>query len=211
MAPIFYLDLIVNFIYLLDFLITLRTTFYNKDGEEVFDPWKIALNYLKTIMIPDILVCIPFQLFIASPLIKVIQILKVTRIPRLSSIINRLDMRDDQKAIFAILAMTIYLFVYINITTCLWYYLISIEKTWLPFKDTGLIHDDYWECSTAYKYFYSMYYMVIVMGGNETGPSNVMLKLWTTANIVVGNLYMANVMGSMADLVQVIARRDIMF
>jgi hypothetical protein len=89
--------------------------------------------------------------------------------------------------------------------------LISIEKTWLPFKDTGLIHDDYWECSTAYKYFYSMYYMVIVMGGNETGPSNVMLKLWTTANIVVGNLDMANVMGSMADLVQVIARRDIMF
>ena len=59
-----------------------------------------------------------------------------------------------------------------------------------------------------YQYFMSMYYMVIVVGGNETGPSNVMLKFMSTANILIGNLYLAKIMGSMADYVTVISRRD---
>jgi len=56
-----------------------------------------------------------------------------------------------------------------------------------------------------------MYYMFISMGGNETGPSNEMLKLVATASIIGGNLYLANVMGSMADYVQVINKRDNLF
>lgn len=56
-----------------------------------------------------------------------------------------------------------------------------------------------------------MYYMFISMGGNETGPSNDMLKLVATASIIGGNLYFASVMGSLADYVQVINKRDNLF
>jgi hypothetical protein len=66
---------------------------------------------------------------------KVLGILKISRIPRLSDIINRLDMRDDKKAYFGILVMTIYLFVYVHCTTCLFYYLISLDDTWIPGTD----------------------------------------------------------------------------
>lgn len=76
---------------------------------------------------------------------KIVSILKITRFPRLMKMINRLEMRDDSLAVFGILVMTIYLFVYIHIVTCLWYYLIDIEKTWLPFKDTNIGFTDFWE------------------------------------------------------------------
>ena len=56
-----------------------------------------------------------------------------------------------------------------------------------------------------------MYYMVLVVGGNETAPSNVMLKYFSAAAITIGNIYMANIMGSMANYVSVISRRDTQF
>ncbi len=50
--------------------------------------------------------------------------------------------------------------------------------------------------------------MVLVIGGNETVPTTVGLKLFSAAAIFVGNLYIANIMGSMANLVKIIQRRD---
>lgn len=57
----------------------------------------------------------------------------------------------------------------------------------------------------------SMYYMVLVVGGNETAPSNVALKFYSAAAIFIGNIYMANIMGSMANYVAIISRRDDVF
>jgi hypothetical protein len=59
-----------------------------------------------------------------------------------------------------------------------------------------------------FQYFTAMYYMVLVVGGNETFPSNKMLKYYSAGAILVGNLYMAQIMGSMANYVTVISRRD---
>jgi len=39
----------------------MRTTYYNKRGEEVFDPKDIAINYLKGRFILDALACFPFD------------------------------------------------------------------------------------------------------------------------------------------------------
>lgn len=53
-----------------------------------------------------------------------------------------------------------------------------------------------------------MYYMVLVVGGNETYGPNKLLKYFSAGAILVGNLYMAQIMGSMANYVSVISRRD---
>jgi hypothetical protein len=50
--------------------------------------------------------------------------------------------------------------------------------------------------------------MVLVIGGNETVPSTIGLKFFSAGAIFLGNLYIANIMGSMANLVSVIQRRD---
>lgn len=81
----------------MDVAVNFRTTYYNDEGEEVTDFKLIAVDYLTSTFIFDILVCVPWQLFILpnDDIMKVVGILKVTRIPRLSSMINRLDMKDD--------------------------------------------------------------------------------------------------------------------
>lgn len=53
--------------------------------------------------------------------------------------------------------------------------------------------------------------MVLVVGGNETQPTNVVLKCHSAVAILIGNLYIANIMGSLVDYVSVISRRDNIF
>lgn len=105
-----------------------------------------------TFFLFDVVVCIPWQEFIIldTDIMKVLGILKITRIPRLSDIINRLDMRDDVKAYFGILVMTIYLFVYVHCTTCLFFYLMSLDETWMPMKDYPLNSTDIFSRDQAY-------------------------------------------------------------
>ena len=120
-------------------------------------------------------------------------------------------MKDSNKAYFAILVMIIYLVIYIHCATCLWFILCSLDESWVPLKDIPKLSTDLWIQKEVYQYFCSMYYMVLVVGGNETGPSNVMLKFVSTACILIGNLYMAKIMGSLADYASVIGRRDSSF
>ena len=56
-----------------------------------------------------------------------------------------------------------------------------------------------------------MYYMVLVVGGNETAPSNVNLKYFSAMAILIGNLYIANITGSMKNYITIIQRRDNQF
>ena len=139
---------------------------------------------------------------------KIVGILKITRIPTLSKIINRIDFREEMKGYFAILVMTTYLFIYVHCTTCLFFFLMSIDKTYVPIKDMPLKATDLFSREQPYQYFMAMYYMVLVVGGNETAPSNVTLKFYSAFAVIVGNLFLANIMGSMADYIGIITRKD---
>jgi len=46
--------------------------------------------------------------------------------------------------------------------------------------------------------------MVLVIGGNETAPSSAGLRIFSALMIFFGNLYIANIMGSMANYASVI-------
>ena len=132
-----YVDYGINAIYAVDLLINFRTSFYNEDGEEVKSTLAIARRYLKSTLLFDIIVCIPWHELIVlnTDVLKILGVFKVTRIAHLSTIINRLDMKDVVKAYFAILIKVVYLVIYVHFTTCLWFYLISSDSTWVPPRD----------------------------------------------------------------------------
>ena len=50
-----------DFVFFLDIFITFRTTFINDRGEEEFDSYKIAVNYLKGSFMIDVVATIPFD------------------------------------------------------------------------------------------------------------------------------------------------------
>jgi hypothetical protein len=41
------IDYLIDFLFFIDILISFRTTFFDKHGEEITEPKKIALHYLK--------------------------------------------------------------------------------------------------------------------------------------------------------------------
>ena len=53
----------LNGMYMLDIFINLRTSYYNDDGFEENDGWKIFLKYFKGQMLIDLVCCIPWQEF----------------------------------------------------------------------------------------------------------------------------------------------------
>lgn len=134
--------------------------------------------------------------------------MKATRIPKFRNVIYRLEIKDEVKALYSIAVMFIYLLCYVHCTTCIFFYLVSLDKSWIPIKDASYLKTDLWFVDLVSQYFISLYYMVLVLGGNETAPSNITLKLYSAATILFGNIYMANIMGSMANYVSVISRRD---
>lgn len=53
--------------------------------------------------------------------------------------------------------------------------------------------------------------MVLTLGGNETHPNSIALKLYSTCVILLGVIYLAHIAGSMANSVAIITRRVIRF
>jgi len=96
------IDQILNAVFFIDILVNFRTTFYNKRGEEVFDPKTIAIQYLLSgRFLIDFLACVPFDIMIKTEGdgLKAFGVLKLVRISRLSQILQKVDLRDDKKAV----------------------------------------------------------------------------------------------------------------
>lgn len=105
----------IDFLFFIDIVVTFRTTYFDKGGEEVKDSKKIAKTYIKSgRFFIDLLASLPFKNFytvcqVYLPLkgksqsiriiLKLFGILKLMRITRISKIIARLDLRDDIKAV----------------------------------------------------------------------------------------------------------------
>jgi len=60
--PFVILDLIVDIMFLIDIFISFRTTYVNKEGEAIYDPMVIAINYLKGWFAIDAIAAMPYDL-----------------------------------------------------------------------------------------------------------------------------------------------------
>ena len=61
------LNAFIDFMFLLDIIINFRTTFYDlESGDEEFDPYKIAIVYLKGRFTIDLLSTVPFDVIASA-------------------------------------------------------------------------------------------------------------------------------------------------
>ena len=100
-------------------------------------------------------------------------LLKLTRVTRISKIIRDLSVKEETKALFKIIQLTFYLFLYIHIIACLWWYIIEFEDSWIPplnYIDSK-VEIFLPGASTEFRYGTAMYYAVLILGGNELGPT----------------------------------------
>ena len=58
---------IIDFFFILDILVSFRTTYIDDKGQEVFEPYRIARKYMKIIFWIDLATVIPFDIFAPKP------------------------------------------------------------------------------------------------------------------------------------------------
>jgi len=76
----------------------MNSTFYDSDGEEIFDKHKIRVNYLSNMFLIDTLSSIPIEYMLPGHPLRMINILKIIRVFRLTAIINKMNVDEETKS-----------------------------------------------------------------------------------------------------------------
>ncbi len=130
-------NICIDFFFLLDIILTFRTTYIDRvSGDEISDPKKIALNYLKSWFWIDLLATIPFDMIFPTDeglwqILLLFGLLKVARVTRLGRIINFLKVKDDFKMTLKIFKLVFFLVLYIHFVGCGWYFIVKEPKNWI--------------------------------------------------------------------------------
>ena len=123
--------IIADILFWIDIFVQFRTTYISVEGEEVRDGKKIAIRYLKGMFIIDLIATISWQFIFTGP-IQLLKIFKVTRITRFSKVIEKMEMKEDVKAMVKIFKLILTLLLIMHIIGCLWYLVVTSSHEWTP-------------------------------------------------------------------------------
>jgi hypothetical protein len=62
-------------------------------------------------------------------------LLKLIRVLRLNRIIMYLNLRQDIKASIKLLKLIFFLLMYVHFMGCVWFFIVSMNKSWIPHSD----------------------------------------------------------------------------
>ena len=88
------LDTVFSCVFFTDIALNSITTFYDTDGEEIFDKARIFKNYIAGPFIIDLVSSLPLP----KPY-KFFNMLKIVRLRKLSGLIDKLDYDEDSKSV----------------------------------------------------------------------------------------------------------------
>jgi Ion transport protein len=89
----------------------------------------------------DVLSSIPFNsIESSSDFLPILGMLKLFRVSRITSVIRNLNIRADTKAFLRMMWLIFFLFLYVHIIGCLWFYIVAADESWIPKKD--MIYED---------------------------------------------------------------------
>lgn len=122
---------ITDICFVLDIFFSFRTTYFNpKTGDEITDPKRIAIYYLKGRFWVDFIAAVPIDRILKGLVERRIQnklqltsMLKLLRVLRLGRIINYMNSTDDIKLSLKLFKMIFFLIMYLHCVGCAWYYI----------------------------------------------------------------------------------------
>ena len=126
--PIALLDSFVDLIFLIDVIITFRTTYLDTAiGEEVTETHKIAITYLKGSFAIDFISSVPLEAFVPASqtsvrsFLTLFGLLKLLRIKRLSEAVTSSNLPKGTKVQLKILMIGAYLLIVMHVLACVWF------------------------------------------------------------------------------------------
>ena len=150
-----------------------------------------------------------------------IGILKLVRMVRLGSLIQKLDLTEEIKAVSLLITnfsfdiqlvrvayLTFLLMFYFHLCACAWFYEASYYQIWIPPLDFNNISTDVFVGEMFLKYVTCLHYAVLLLTGNESGPRTELEIIMSLVFILAGAIITAQIFGEMTVLVQIIQRRN---
>ena len=161
----------------------------------------------------DVLSTIPFDYVGGPELLAIMGLLKLTRLRRISTIIARLNVNEQIKALIKMAQLTFYLFLVIHIVGCIWFWVAKQNEEWIPPYDFIVLPQgtNLYNENIFYQYWSSIYNSIIMLASNELGPRTPFEYIFISIMMIAGALINANIFGEMAVLVQVMTKKQAKF
>ena len=121
--------------FILDIFLVMNTTIYDSDGEEIFNKKKIRLHYLFGMFFVDMVSSIPIEIVFPGSILRVINILKIIRTFRLTSIINKMNVDEEAKSRLRMLHLVFQLLLMLHMVASLWHAVFQFNLLWIPPSD----------------------------------------------------------------------------
>jgi hypothetical protein len=130
-------------------------------------------------------------------------------------VIRNLNIKSDSKAFLRVLWLIFFLFLYLHVIACLWYYIVKDNEAWVEHYDfvlggTYYIYEVY-TGNTIRRYLRSMYVAFYIISIGEMAPrSNVEVAV-SAVIMVASSILLSNIFGSMANLAREMNSQTIKF
>jgi hypothetical protein len=199
------LDSIIDLIFIVDIIFRFRTTYIDPvSGEEVTDSYMISKRYIQSsTFYTDVLSTIPLDDFFGDGLIlQLFGLLKLLRVQRISSVILNLNTSQEVKAGLKVIYLVFQMFLYIHVMGCIWYFVVSIEESWIPNLDfiwfgSAQVYDVYYT-EISRSYWTSFYIGFYLFGVGEVCPRTETEILVAIPILILSSIMNGLIIGNMA-------------
>ena len=171
------LDVMIDISFIIDFIISLNTAFYNEDNVLILSRKSIMMNYFKNGMIIDFFSSFPFSLFDAtstgySKFLRILRLRALTKLLKLSKIFKMIGKKEHSimkylenffsfthSSIRIIRFITI-LALCIHLAACIWHLLAKLDD-FVP--NTWIVRSHHLDDPVYRKYLFSLYWTFVTL------------------------------------------------
>lgn len=222
-------DVIVEALFIVDIVLNFRTTFVSKKGEVVSDSKAIALNYIRSWFVVDLLAALPFDLLYASDVYSGaesthgnVHLVKLTRLLRLARLLQKMDRYSQYSALILTLLMLSFTLV-AHWLACIWFIIaekeIEVHKN--EIWDLGWINNlaerlkvPIINISHSESYVTALYFTcssLTSVGFGNVSANTLPEKIFSIITMLIGALMHAVVFGNVTAIIQRMYSRRSMY
>jgi hyperpolarization activated cyclic nucleotide-gated potassium channel 1 len=225
----FYISMILDLLFMLDFFVNCLTAFYNKEGILIISRKEILLNYLKGWLILDLLASIPFTFIEFSndnsqqdskSLIRIIKLPRIYRLLRISKLFKVVsqsrygffeqlrDYLNFKHSSMKLLTSSAIVIICIHISGCFWFYIARIND----FDETTWVYRlKYMDKSVDSQYLTCIYWAITTMttvGYGDIHAFNNLERIFCIIWMAVGIFFISFSIGRLASIINTTESKD---
>ncbi|KAL7829922.1 hypothetical protein AOLI_G00308070 [Acnodon oligacanthus] len=222
-------DIAVEILFIIDIVLSFRTTYVSKSGQVIFNARQICIHYLTTWFIIDLVAALPFDLLytfkvsvVSHRQVSVVHLLKTIRLLRLLRLLQKMDRFSQHSTVVLTLLMSMFALL-AHWMACIWYIIGKKEMesnahthTW----DIGWLHELGKRLESPYSaangssgsgpslrsvYIASLYFtlssLTSVGFGNVSANTDAE-KIFSICTMLIGALMHALVFGNVTAIIQ---------